>query len=108
MKTSLSFLFENWRVKVLREADYEPVFSLRLSLADVILAAAGVLFFTIFLTFFFIAYTPIREYLPGYTDPTLRQDIYVLQRQTDSLLKEMNRLHAWARSVQAPFETPVE
>lgn len=108
MKTTLSFLFENWRIKVLREADYEPVFSLRMSLADVLLAVAGILFFTIFLTFFFIAYTPIREYLPGYTDPTLRRDLYTLQRQTDSLLQEMNRLHAWARTVQTPFETAAE
>jgi hypothetical protein len=108
MKISLSFLFENWRVKVLRETDYEPVISLRISLADVILTTSGVLFFTSFLTFFFVAYTPIREYLPGYTDPTLRQDLYTLQRQTDSLLKEMNRLNAWSRTVQEPFETVTE
>lgn len=108
MRTNAHLLFQSWRVKVLRETDYEPVFSLRLSLADVLIAAVGLLFFTIFLTFFFIAYTPLREYLPGYSDPTLRKDLYALQMQTDSLLKETNKLHAWARSVQNQFEVSPE
>lgn len=108
MRTNANLLFQGWRVKVLRETDYEPVFSLRLSLADVLIAAVGLIFFTIFLTFFFIAYTPLREYLPGYSDPTLRKDLYALQMQTDSLLKETNKLHAWARTVQNQFEVSPE
>jgi murein DD-endopeptidase MepM/ murein hydrolase activator NlpD len=35
----------------------------------------------------FIAFTPIREYIPGYTSPTLQKQAITLERKTDSLMK---------------------
>ncbi|MCS6981891.1 MAG: hypothetical protein N2110_00775 [Flavobacteriales bacterium] len=103
MKTT--HLFETWRVKVLRESDYEPVWSFRLSLADVLVAVAGFLFFTVFFTFFFVAFTPLRQYLPGYADPTLRKDALALKKQADSLESEIHLLYTWARQIQQQYQT---
>lgn len=91
---------ETWRLKVLRESDYEPVLSFRMSLLDGIVAASALLFFTAFFTFFLVAFTPIREYLPGYSDPSLRRDLVALQGQTDSLLQEVDLMHRWTLNVR--------
>lgn len=101
MKTTR--LFETWRVKVLRESDYEPIWSFRLSLADVFVAAVGFFFFTIFFTFFLVAFTPLRQYLPGYSDPSLRRDALALEKQTDSLETEIRRLYVWTRQLQQQY-----
>jgi len=97
-------LESTWHVKILRESDYEPILSFRFSLSDILLGISGFLFFTIFLTFFIIAFTPLREYLPGYTDPKLRRDVIQLNKTVDSLENRLSQLNMWMQSLQKHFK----
>jgi murein DD-endopeptidase MepM/ murein hydrolase activator NlpD len=43
----------------------------------------------IIITTFIIAFTPLREYIPGYTDTNLNREVYELSLRADSIEKEM-------------------
>jgi len=45
----------------------------------------------IFLTSILIAFTPLREYIPGYTNVGIQKRLYELQIKTDSIEKDLKR-----------------
>lgn len=64
---------------------YEEKLSLRLTRIGVIFVIFLFLLFFTIITIYLIAFTPLREYIPGYTDTSLPEKIYRLQQKTDSL-----------------------
>ena len=69
----------------MNEDNFEQKFSFRLSRLYVYLILILISLFWIGLMTYVLAFTSIREYIPGYTDPGLRQEIYVLEQNLDSL-----------------------
>ena len=69
----------------------EERLTFRLTRLNVFIAIGTISIILIFLTSMLIAFTSLREYIPGYTDVGLRKELYELQLKTDSIDKELVR-----------------
>lgn len=71
---------------VLMDANsFEEKLSFRITRLGVIVISGSILALLISLTIYLVAFTSLREFIPGYTDITLPKKIYDLQQKTDSL-----------------------
>ena len=79
-------LTSRYRMLVVNEETFEEQFQFRLSRLNVIIAT--IFLFSIFSLglFFIIAYTPIREYIPGYDSSKIRKNAIENLFITDSLI----------------------
>jgi murein DD-endopeptidase MepM/ murein hydrolase activator NlpD len=93
-------LFTKNRLVILNEETFEEVFSLRLTLMNVfVLATIGALLI-IFVTTFIIAFTPLREYIPGYASSKLKRDATELALKSDSLSYALKKNEAYIASIK--------
>ncbi|MEI6576462.1 MAG: M23 family metallopeptidase [Bacteroidota bacterium] len=85
----LSRLKFKYRLVLLNDETFEERLSFRLSRLNVFISvgSASVLLFFIFT--YIIAFTPLREYIPGYASVSAKRDVYQLKRQADSLEEAM-------------------
>lgn len=67
----------------------EERITFRLSRLNVFIALGTLTIVLIFLTSILIAFTPLREYIPGYTNIGLQKKLYELQLITDSIEKDL-------------------
>ncbi|MBR0322947.1 MAG: M23 family metallopeptidase [Bacteroidales bacterium] len=76
---------KKYRVVVYSNDTYEEKAHFKLTLLNFfnILVASSVLL--IILVTYLIAFTPLREYIPGYTDVSLNRRVYEMERRADSL-----------------------
>ncbi len=70
---------------VLNDDTFEERFSLKLNRINVFVVTVVSAVILIALTTLFIAYTPVRELIPGYSSSELRNETTVLMQETDSL-----------------------
>jgi murein DD-endopeptidase MepM/ murein hydrolase activator NlpD len=81
--------FSRWKHKykfvVQDEETYEEKFTFRLSLYNVFIALGTLSIVLVFITSYIIAYTGLREYIPGYADTRSKKMLYETARRTDSL-----------------------
>ncbi len=82
-------LRDKYRLVIMKEDSYEEKISFRLSRLNVFVAITTTSIILIILTIFIIAFTPLREYIPGYMDPSIPVKLYNLQRKADSLEKNL-------------------
>ena len=68
-----------------------PMLNFRLNLLNLIWVIIGIALLLIVITTFIIAFTPLREYIPGYTDTNLNREVYQLGLRADSLSREMEK-----------------
>lgn len=52
-------------------------------------------------TFYIMAFTSVRHYIPGYTDPKLGKKLYDLERTTDSLIHKVKLKDQYILNIQA-------
>lgn len=76
-----------YRLVVLNEDTFEEKLNIRLTRLNVFIVSALFAIVVVFLTTTLIAFTPLREYIPGYTLPTLQGQAIRLDKKTDSLLQ---------------------
>jgi murein DD-endopeptidase MepM/ murein hydrolase activator NlpD len=69
----------------------EPIVDFRVNLLNLIIIVIASVVILIALTTLIIAFTPLREYIPGYTDTSLQREVYVLNRRADSIQNELHR-----------------
>jgi len=74
-----------YKLIIRRQDTYEERVSLQLSRMNVIIYAGAFAILMIVLTSLLIAYTPLKEYIPGQTEMETRRRLYELQKKTDSL-----------------------
>ena len=74
-----------YRIIFLNEETFEERFAMRLTRFNVFIALFSTAIVLVFLTALLIAYTPLREYIPGYTSPNLYKQVISLNKLTDSL-----------------------
>ena len=88
-------LLHKYRLVVLNEDTFEERFAMKLTRLNVFIFGSLLALLLIGFTTVFIAFTPIREYIPGYTSPTLQKQAIALERKTDSLLQltRMNEIY---------------
>jgi len=92
-------LFTKNRLVILNEDTFEEIFSLRLTLMNVFVFATIGTIVIIFVTTFIIAFTPLREYIPGYASTKLRKDATELALKSDSLSNALKKNEAYLQSI---------
>ncbi len=83
-------LRSKFRLVVMNDETLEERFALRLSPMNVIVFFGTIMFALIFITLYLIAFTPLREYIPGYADVNMRRSMVMLALKTDSMEKQMH------------------
>lgn len=93
-------LFNKRRLIILNEDTFEETFSLKLTLMNVfVVATLGAIIIT-FITTFIIAFTPLREFIPGYSSSKLKKDATELALKSDSLSRALKENEAYIQSIQ--------
>ncbi len=80
-------LRDKYRLVILDEDTFEERLSFRLSRLNVFVITGMLAIIFIFLTSYIIAFTPLKEYIPGYNDTDVQEELYELQLRADSLEK---------------------
>ena len=84
-----NLLFRNLRAKyklvIMDSETFEEKLRFRLSRMNVITALGVIIIGLIFLTTYLIAFTSLKEFIPGYSNPGLSRDVYRLAVKADSL-----------------------
>ena len=93
-------LFTQNRLVILNEDTFEEIFSLKLTLMNVFVFATIGAILIIFVTTFIIAFTPLREYIPGYTSTKLKKDATELALKSDSLEFAIKKNEAYLESIK--------
>lgn len=99
---------EKYRIILLNEDTFEEVFSMRLSLLNVFVFLTSLSLLLIFLTSFLIAFTPLREYIPGYASTDLRVKTVHLATKADSLERVITYNSAYIKSIQQVLNGDLE
>ena len=92
-------LFTKNRLVILNEDTFEEIFSLKLTLMNVFVVASVAAILIITLTTYIIAFTPLREYIPGYASTKLRKEATELALKSDSLALALKKNDAYLKSV---------
>ncbi len=93
-------LFTKNRLVILNEETFEEIFSLKLTLMNVFVVASAGAIVIIFITTFIIAFTPLREYIPGYTSTKLKRDATELALKSDSLEFAIKKNELYLESIK--------
>ena len=80
-----------YRLVFMNDETLEERFNFRLSRLNVFVALGTLTIILIFLTTILIAFTPLREYIPGYTDIGMQKQLYRMVIKTDSIEKELRK-----------------
>lgn len=72
-----------------KEDTFEERFSLRISPIALVTITGGAIVLFMILVIWAIAFTPLREYIPGYADINMRKNLIALSMKTDSLNFEL-------------------
>jgi murein DD-endopeptidase MepM/ murein hydrolase activator NlpD len=93
-------LLNKYRLVILNENTFEEKISFKLSRLNVFvtgsLAVIGLIAFTTVL----IAFTPLREYIPGYSSTALKRQATELTFKTDSLLNVINYTNRYIDNIR--------
>jgi hypothetical protein len=92
-------LFTKNRLVILNEDTFEEIFSLRLTLMNVFVVATMGAILIITFTTYIIAFTPLREYIPGYASTQLRKEATELAIKSDSLTTALRKNEVYLQSV---------
>ncbi len=93
-------LFTKNRLVIVNEDTFEEVFSLRLTLMNVFIVGTLGAIIIIFVTTYIIAFTPLREYIPGYASSKLKRDATELALKSDSLTNALKKNEAYIKSIK--------
>lgn len=100
-KNFLSRARFKYRLIIRNEENFEEKFSLMLSRLNVFIVFFSAALVLVILTVFIIAYTPLREYIPGYGDVKENEQVYRLMLKTDSLQKRMNEREVYLKNIHS-------
>lgn len=78
-------LHKKYRIVIYNYDTHEEKFHFRLTRMNVFGIVIISMLLLIILTTYIIAFTPLREYIPGYTDVSLNKRVYEMERRADSL-----------------------
>ncbi|MBT8323800.1 MAG: M23 family metallopeptidase [Winogradskyella sp.] len=82
-------LLHKYRLVILNEDTFEERFAIKLTRLNVFVLTSLSAIILVFLTILLIAFTPLREYIPGYSSTQLKREATRLNFKTDSMLQEM-------------------
>jgi murein DD-endopeptidase MepM/ murein hydrolase activator NlpD len=101
-------LTDQYRLVVLNEDTFEERFSLKLSRLNVFVLGGVLSFLLILITTFIITFTPIKEFIPGYSSTALKIKATKLALQTDSLQRRLAIMHDYTKALQPILTGEIE
>ena len=104
----LAFLRSKYRLILLNDSTFGEKFSLRLSPASLLIGVSAITIVMTTLVISLVAFTPLREYIPGYGDVTERKQILKLNVKADSLEQLLESRDAYMTSVLNVLNERVE
>jgi hypothetical protein len=93
-------LFNKRRLVILNEDTFEETFSLKLSIMNVFTFGSLGAIIIITVTTFIIAFTPLREYIPGYSSSKLKRAATELALKSDSLETVIKKNEAYLNAIK--------
>ena len=82
-------LLHKYRLVILNEDTFEERYAIKLNRLNVFVITSLSSILLIFLTILLIAFTPLREYIPGYSSTALKKKATDLTYKTDSLQQQI-------------------
>ncbi|MGE5425376.1 MAG: M23 family metallopeptidase [Syntrophothermus sp.] len=90
-----------YRLVIMNDDTLEEKLTFRLSRLNVFVALGTLAIVLIFLTSYLIAFTPLREYIPGYPNVAMQKKLYELQIKTDSIEKDLDKKELYLANLKA-------
>lgn len=93
-------LLHKYRLVILNERTFEEKISFKLSRLNVFVTGSLLTITLIALTILLIAFTPLREYIPGYSSTKLKRQATELTYKTDSLVTVLNYTNKYLENIR--------
>ncbi len=101
-------LLNRYRMVVINETTFEEKFFLRISQFYIIIILTLVITLIVVGSFFLVAYTPFKEFIPGYTSSTLRKEALRNSFLLDSLSAEFQKKDQFILSMKTALTGETE
>lgn len=101
-------LLHKYRLVILNESTFEEKISFKLSRLNVFVTGTLCIIGLIGLTTLLIAFTPLREYIPGYSSTKLKMQATNLTYKTDSLVRVLNNTNRYLENVRMVLTGDIE
>lgn len=93
-------LLHKYRLVILNESTFEEKISFKLSRLNVFVTGSLCIIGLIALTTLLIAFTPLREYIPGYSSTKLKKQATDLTYKTDSLVAHLTNTNRYLENIR--------
>ena len=101
-------LLHKYRLVILNENTFEEKISFKLSRMNVFVTGTLFIIVLIGFTTLLIAFTPLREYIPGYSSTKLKRQATELTYKTDSLVTVLNYTNKYLNNVRMVLRGDIE
>ncbi len=101
-------LLHKYRLVILNESTFEEKISFKLSRLNVFVTGSLCIIGLIGLTTLLIAFTPLREYIPGYSSTKLKREATELTYKTDSLVRTLNYTNRYLDNIRMVLRGDIE
>ena len=101
-------LLHKYRLVILNESTFEEKISFKLSRLNVFVTGTLCIIGLIGLTTLLIAFTPLREYIPGYSSTKLKMQATTLTYKTDSLVRVLYNTNRYLDNVRMVLTGDIE
>ncbi len=101
-------LLHKYRLVILNESTFEEKISFKLSRLNVFVTGSLCIIGLIGLTILLIAFTPLREYIPGYSSTKLKRQATELTYKTDSLVNTLNYTNRYLDNIRMVLRGDIE
>lgn len=101
-------LLHKYRLVILNESTFEEKISFKLSRLNVFVTGSLCIIGLIGLTTLLIAFTPLREYIPGYSSTKLKKQASDLTYKTDSLVLTLGNTNRYLENIRMVLRGDIE
>ncbi|WP_411029391.1 M23 family metallopeptidase [Spongiimicrobium sp. 3-5] len=101
-------LLHKYRLVILNESTFEEKISFKLSRLNVFVTGSLLIIGLIGFTTLLIAFTPLREYIPGYSSTKLKRQATELTYKTDSLVRVLNYTNRYLDNIRLVLKGDIE
>jgi murein DD-endopeptidase MepM/ murein hydrolase activator NlpD len=101
-------LLHKYRLVILNESTFEEKISFKLSRMNVFVTGTLFIIGLIGFTILLIAFTPLREYIPGYSSTKLKRQATELTYKTDSLVATLNNTNRYLDNIRKVLRGDIE
>jgi hypothetical protein len=103
-KGFFSKLHDKYRLVLMNDDTFEEKISFRLTRFNVFVFFGTLTIFLVVATSYIIAFTPLKEYIPGYADFNTRKVLRDINLKADSLHAELRRKDLYIHNIKNIFE----